>query len=287
MPSRPPADPAGLSPARFGSVACVAGLATAGVGRWLAGHPPGGEGRWTRTNHAGRSVSLLEGPAAIAGGAAGALAGAALVGADPVPALAATLGPGAAGIVDDLAGDSGSKGLRGHLGALRRGEVTTGVVKIGVLAASGMLAADRMRPPGVRRPRRATLAVLGGGVVAGSGNLANLLDLRPGRTLKATAIAGGVLGIRPARSLPAAVALGTCAALLRDDLAGRTMLGDGGANPLGALVGAAIVAQTGVRGRGVALATLVGLTLASEKVSFTRVIAATPGLRELDAWGRA
>jgi UDP-N-acetylmuramyl pentapeptide phosphotransferase/UDP-N-acetylglucosamine-1-phosphate transferase len=64
------------------------------------------------------------------------------------------------------------------------------------------------------------------------------------------------------------------------------MLGDTGANAAGALVGTALVQGTGRRGRVVALAVLTGLTLVSERVSFTRVIESTPGLRELDAWGR-
>jgi UDP-N-acetylmuramyl pentapeptide phosphotransferase/UDP-N-acetylglucosamine-1-phosphate transferase len=64
------------------------------------------------------------------------------------------------------------------------------------------------------------------------------------------------------------------------------MLGDTGANAAGALLGTALLEGTGRRGRVAALAVLAGLTLASERVSFTRVIEATPVLREIDAWGR-
>jgi hypothetical protein len=64
------------------------------------------------------------------------------------------------------------------------------------------------------------------------------------------------------------------------------MLGDTGANAAGALVGTALLGATGRRGRVLALAVLTGFTLASERVSFTRVIESTPVLRELDAWGR-
>ena len=66
----------------------------------------------------------------------------------------------------------------------------------------------------------------------------------------------------------------------------RDMLGDGGANALGAAWGAAAVLDAPRHVRLALLAGAVGLTLASERVSFTEVIATTPGLRELDAWGR-
>ncbi len=64
------------------------------------------------------------------------------------------------------------------------------------------------------------------------------------------------------------------------------MLGDAGANALGAMLGAA-AAQTLPRSARLGLlAGIVALTVASEKVSFTRVIEATPPLRWLDMLGR-
>ena len=62
--------------------------------------------------------------------------------------------------------------------------------------------------------------------------------------------------------------------------------GDTGANSAGALLGTALVQRSGRGARLGALAVLAGLTLASERVSFTKVIESTPGLRELDALGR-
>jgi hypothetical protein len=64
------------------------------------------------------------------------------------------------------------------------------------------------------------------------------------------------------------------------------MLGDAGANSVGALLGLRLASLPGRGTRAGLLAAVVGLTLASEKVSFTKVIEATPGLRELDRFGR-
>ncbi|GGL25322.1 hypothetical protein H9L10_05030 [Phycicoccus endophyticus] len=234
--------------------------------------------RWERTNHAGRTVTLLEGPAFVAGAAAGATLGGA-------PGLLAAVGAGAFGALDDLAGDSGSKGLKGHLGAAARGELTTGAVKIAGLGLTG-LAAAALADRG--RGEASTLDTLvGAGVVAGSANLANLLDLRPGRALKATALAGTPIALGGgAGAASAGAAVGAALAALGPDLAGRSMLGDTGANAAGALVGVALVHGCGRRGRLGALAVLVATTLVSERVSFTAVIESTPVLRELDAWGR-
>ncbi len=235
--------------------------------------------RWQRRNHAGSPVTLLEGPAYLAGAALGAV--------PTGPAgMVAVLGSGAFGALDDLAGDGASKGLRGHLGAAARGRVTTGLVKVVGIGATGLVAAalaDRRR-----HDVAAVDTLLGGAVVAGAANLANLLDLRPGRALKATVLAGLPLllvddGPAAAR---AGAATGAALGVLSPDLAGTAMLGDTGANAAGALVGTALLEATGRRGRLLALAVLTGLTLASERVSFTAVIESTPVLRELDAWGR-
>ena len=80
--------------------------------------------------------------------------------------------------------------------------------------------------------------------------------------------------------------LGASLAVLPADLRERVMLGDCGANAVGALLGLRLAAVPGRPARVGALAAVVGLTLASERVSFTRVIEATPGLRELDRLGR-
>ena len=64
------------------------------------------------------------------------------------------------------------------------------------------------------------------------------------------------------------------------------MLGDCGANAVGALLGLRLARLPGRSSRSGLLAAVAALTLASEKVSFTRVIEATPGLRELDRLGR-
>jgi UDP-N-acetylmuramyl pentapeptide phosphotransferase/UDP-N-acetylglucosamine-1-phosphate transferase len=216
-------------------------------------------------------------------------------------AAAVTVGTaaGAVGFYDDIVGarpdQKAAKGFAGHLAALRDGRVTSGLVKIAGVGAAGLAAAvlltadPRVRDhPGRRSAgpgRRVTDVLLGAGVVAGTANLVNLLDLRPGRAIKASMVIGAPLAVGRGAGL-AAGPLGAGAALLPADLGEDIMLGDAGANALGGLLGVALIARTGPVGRAVALTVLAGLTAASEKVSFTKVIQDTPVLRELDMLGR-
>jgi len=245
-----------------------------------------------RTNFRGHTVSLAAGPALAVAASVAAGAGAAIEGRSGLAAasVVAGLGAGAVGLYDDVVGarpdQRTAKGFRGHLAALREGRVTSGLMKVaGVglagLVASALLPSRRRRGPG----GRAADVVLGAGVIAGTANLVNLLDLRPGRAVKA-----GLLVAVPLAGSPVGAAVtgpvGASAAVLPDDLGERVMLGDCGANALGALLGVVLAARSGLVGRAVLLAALAGLTAASEKVSFTKVIEATPGLRELDQLGR-
>jgi hypothetical protein len=272
------------------ATALAAGTAAAGVARAayaaLSRRPPGGEARWTRTNHRGEPVTLLEGPALTVASVAVSAIGPGL--APRVRAALAVAGAGSAafGGYDDLAGSGSRRGFRGHLGALAQGEVTTGAVKLGGIGATGLVSAMLLGGG----PADVTVNA---GLVAGGANLLNLFDLRPGRALK-VALASGTLLAAGARGGPSkaggrsavAAPLGAAAALLPEDLGERAMLGDAGANALGALLGVAAAASLSRPARLGLLAAITGLTAASEVVSFTAVIERTPALRWLDMLGR-
>lgn len=271
----------------------VVGLVGAAAGllarRGLDAVVPDGDPRWTRTNHRGEPISLLEGPAAAAGLAAAALAAGGRAG---VAGAVAVAGGATFGLVDDLSEDASRtrKGLRGHLGALAHGELTTGGLKVLGIGATSLLAAG-IALGGDRAARgvlgRATDALVAGALVAGTANLVNLLDLRPGRAVKAAALTSAPLLAHPVAGPLASGVVGAGAAVLPGDLGERDMLGDCGANALGALVGTAAVVASPRTVRAALLAGVVALTVASEKVSFTEVIARTPVLRAIDEWGRS
>jgi UDP-N-acetylmuramyl pentapeptide phosphotransferase/UDP-N-acetylglucosamine-1-phosphate transferase len=241
-------------------------------------------------------VTLLEGPAVTIGAVGAALT---TPGLDLPTRLAlgvAGAGSGAFGCYDDLAGSSGRRGFRGHLAALAKGEVTTGAVKIIGIGATGLVASYLLdsRDSGNSTSRAQTSALgraadlaVNAGLVAGSANLLNLFDLRPGRAGKVALLSSIALGLRgsQARAEVAAPA-GAVAALLPDDLAERAMLGDSGANAIGAMIGVVAASSLNRPSRVVVLGGIAALTAASEKVSFTKVIAKTPALNWLDMLGR-
>ena len=292
--------------------------------------------QWERTNFHGVTVSL-RGGVAMAGAAVASAAVASALSDQPRAALGgvvASLGGGVAGYIDDVdqgAHDGGkvAKGLKGHLGALAHGQVTTGVIKIAGIGASALAASALVGSKATSVGGKVADLALNTVLIAGAANLANLLDLRPGRALKATvlvaaplsyfscadaktpasgasvtsataSVTSGASGAPSATPAAPASASGASAqrllasglnaaaiTALVEDLQETTMLGDTGANAAGALLGTSLAANDSWKLRlGTALG-VVGLILASEKVSFSKVIAANPALNWLDQlWRR-
>lgn len=274
---------------RFIVAGIVAGVATAFARRKLdekvAGGGLGGDSTWTRTNHRGEPISLLEGPAVTAGLVAGAAVSG---GTAPVATAFATVAAGGFGLYDDLAEDTETrtKGLRGHLGALLQGRLTTGGLKVLGISGSALLASAAGTPRTARTTFGHVVDIgLNGALIGGTANLINLFDLRPGRALKAGAAASLPFALGGAGAATGAL-LGAAAAAAPGDLGEKDMLGDGGANALGALVGSQIAFGTPRAVRWAALAGVVGLMLASEKVSFSAVIAQNEWLNKVDMLGR-
>ena len=285
--------------------------------------------QWERTNFHGVTVSL-RGGVAMAGAAVASAAVASALSDQPRAALGgavAALGGGVAGYIDDVdqgAHDGGkvAKGLKGHLGALAHGQVTTGVIKIAGIGASALAASALVGSKATSVSGKAADLVLNTVLIAGAANLANLLDLRPGRALKATvlvaaplsylscagakapasgaSVASGASGAPSAKPVSPASASGASAqrllasglnaaaiTALVEDLQETTMLGDTGANAAGALLGTSLAANDSWKLRLGAALGVVSLILASEKVSFSKVIAANPALNWLDQlWRR-
>jgi hypothetical protein len=187
------------------------------------------------------------------------------------------------GLLDDLGGAGESGGFRGHLRSLASGRLTTGAVKLFGGAALGVVVVSVREPDSVGR------VLADGALVALAANLGNLFDRAPGRTTK-VALLGLVALVLAAGAEPAlagvALVVGAGAGLLPADLGERMMLGDAGANVLGAVLGLGVVVACAPVTRTVVLVVVALLNLASERVSFSRVIAAVAPLRAADRWGR-
>ncbi|NLZ44184.1 MAG: hypothetical protein GX894_04945 [Clostridia bacterium] len=137
------------------------------------------------------------------------------------------------------------------------------------------------------------LLVLRALVAALSANTLNLFDLRPGRAVKAYLfliflpvlfLRGGRVDLRYLYLMLPAVA--GVFAYMPYDLRAQGMLGDTGANYLGALLGGLVVLFGDPVFTGGALLLLVFLHICAEKFSFTRVIAENRLLKFLDELGR-
>lgn len=288
-----PSNPVVADPIAVWLVGAVCGAGVAAV-LWVAVRDTFAQPLFTRRNHRGRLVPVAAGIVVtltlIAVTGVWRVLVSALGWIDPgadarTHALVIAGGFGLLGLFDDLAAQGDDRGFRGHLGALARGRLTTGGLKLlggGLLALAVTPAVDEFVW---------WRLVLGAAVIALAANTANLFDRAPARCTKVALGCAVPLFLTCApveRPLLAglAVLVGAAIGLVFFDARESLMLGDAGANVLGAALGWGLVATTGPVTQLVVLVVLVGLNLASEKVSFSRVIDGNGVLRAIDRFGR-
>ncbi len=272
----------------------VAGFLVA-AGLWVLAAPAFASPVFERQNFRGRSLPTaagvivvlavlgLDALLAVAVGAgyeppAGTVAGLRL-------ATLASTGFGLLGLVDDLGGEGQSGGFTAHLKALvTEHHLTTGAIKLFGGAAVALVVVATWTPdPGLGR------LLADAALVALAANLGNLFDRAPARTTKVALVAFALLvvltGAEPELAGVAAV-VGAGAGLVVPDLRERLMLGDAGANVLGAALGLGVVLSCSFGYRLGVLVVVAALNVISEKVSFSKVIRQTKPLQAFDMLGR-
>jgi UDP-N-acetylmuramyl pentapeptide phosphotransferase/UDP-N-acetylglucosamine-1-phosphate transferase len=193
------------------------------------------------------------------------------------------LGVAVLGLIDDVIGAGDERGWRGHARATAAGGFSPGLLKAAgaaglalfVLAGSALDTGDYL---------------LAAAVLVLATNFFNLLDLRPGRSLKALALLGvaltiGSMDLDPLWAL--GLFVGPLLVLLPFDLRERGMLGDTGSNVAGAVAGLWLILTLDTTGQLIALAVIGTATIYGEFRSISRLIDRTPGLRHLDSLGRS
>ncbi len=182
------------------------------------------------------------------------------------------------GLVDD-AGARAVHGVRAHLRALRAGRPDSGALKAAGTLILALFTAHWLGLTGVR-------AALATGVLVLAPHAFNLLDLRPGRAVKAFALLAGALLAAGGALLALGAFLGPVPVVALYDVRERGMLGDCGAGLLGTLAGLWLVTTLGLAGIAFALAALLALALYGEVRSISALVSRVPLLRALDSIGR-
>ncbi len=185
------------------------------------------------------------------------------------------------GLIDDVWGSREVLGLKGHFSSLLRGRLTTG----GLKAVAGGVVALLVAASGENWAMIPVNAV----IIALSVNSINLLDLRPGRAGKSfLALWMLFYLVAPQRQETAllAAAAGGLLAYMPFDLKARSMMGDTGANALGAALGVGAVWMLDTPFKIGYLILLIAFHLFAEKYSLTGLIARNRVLDYLDRLGR-
>ena len=187
------------------------------------------------------------------------------------------------GFIDDMLGQRDALGFKGHFSALFKGRLTTGGLKAlggGILALFVAFSLSGTWPE----------IILNAFIIALAANLMNLLDLRPGRAVKAYLLfllAIIIMAWGQIVWLLAAPLTGAVLYYARSDLKAQVMMGDAGSNVLGLALGYFAVISLSLPLRIAVLVFLLAIHLYTEKYSLTAVIENNLLLKSLDDLGRS
>lgn len=198
-----------------------------------------------------------------------------------LPLTAIIIGAGLFGLIDDLLGSRESTGFKGHIGSLFRGKLTTGGLKAVGITSVAVLSVSLLSSN--------LTEVIGNAIlVALFVNTMNLLDLRPGRALKAYIPLQlfFVFASSSAFGTSSAALVGIAVVMLGPDLREEIMLGDTGSNILGGALGFFAASTFDWNAKLPLIAALLLLQILTEKYSISSVVERIPVLRMLDNLGR-
>ncbi len=185
------------------------------------------------------------------------------------------------GLIDDLLSGAG-RGWRGHGRDVMSGALSTGLLKAAGTLGLALLVASSL-------PGSDADFLLAAAVLVLATNTFNLLDLRPGRSVKAFVLLGAGLTIATTNTEALAglgIFIGPVLVAGFFDLREKAMLGDAGSNAVGALAGLWLVLTLDTDGQLIALAVLALVNLFGEFRSISNLVEKVPLVRHLDSLGR-
>jgi UDP-GlcNAc:undecaprenyl-phosphate GlcNAc-1-phosphate transferase len=200
------------------------------------------------------------------------------------------VGMGFMGLLDDQMGTQHSKGFKGHfLVLIKSKQLTSGSFKavFGATLALVFSIAVALQSKSVWWPWNLFINFL---LICLAANMINLFDLRPGRAGKIY-LAAFLIILAFSKNLEAYLGLFLPVAAivlyyLPFDLRAEVMMGDVGANLLGASLGMMMAWMFSDFSKVVALVIMIALQLSAEKVSFTKIIERNVVLKFIDDIGR-
>ncbi|NLN41443.1 MAG: hypothetical protein GX160_05555 [Clostridiales bacterium] len=185
------------------------------------------------------------------------------------------------GYIDDSLGSSTTKGLKGHIKGMISGRISTGIIKLIVALIIGIVISAVFFSSLLDIVFHAILFCL-------CVNFINLLDLRPGRSIKGffiftlfISLASGLKNFWMLLPIYSSLAV-----YIKDEMKEVYMLGDTGANLLGGVLGIFTLKAAYPGVKYLLFIILLFLHILAEFKSFSRIIDSMPLLKYLDSFGQ-